>query len=72
MKIKATNYSPSEVVKILRENQEMTQKEFAKSINKPYSTYIKYEKNETRYTFETLQNICKKHNLEIIIQDKKK
>ena len=71
MKLSATKYQPGEVIKIIREWTELTQSEFAKSVNISESTIKNYEQNRRNYTFKTLVEICKLHDLEITIEKKK-
>lgn len=71
MKIKATNYEPKDIIKIIREWTELTQKDFAKSIGKAERTVQGLELGETGYSMKTLLKIAKIHGLEITIEKKK-
>lgn len=70
MKMVANDYESKDIFKILREWTELTQEDFAKSINKGKRTVQAYETGETSFTMETLLDIAKKHNLKIIIEKK--
>jgi len=71
MKIIATDYKANEVIKFIREYTGKTQTEFEKNINKTKNAVQYYEYGLRNYDFELLLKICKKENLEIIIQSKK-
>ena len=68
MKIKANEYEPKDMMKIIREWTELTQKEFGKSIGKAERTIQGLELGETGYSIKTLLKIAKVHNLEITIE----
>lgn len=71
MKLKLNDYSQTEVIKMIREWANMTQEEFAKSLNKNYRTIQRYESGELNYSISTIYEMMRKHDLEIIIQKKK-
>ncbi len=70
MEIKATKYKGKDILKFIRENSNMTQKEFAKTINKTRDWQASNETGRSRYFIDDLIEIAKVHNLEIIIKDK--
>ena len=70
MEIKATNYKGKDILKFIRQNTNMTQKEFAESINKTRDWQASNETGRSRYFIDDLINIAKIHNLEIIIKEK--
>lgn len=70
MKINANNYKANEILKFIRQNSNLTQKDFAKSINKSEDWQYSNECGRSRYFFSDLLEIAEKYNLEIIIQDK--
>lgn len=70
MKIIANNYEPKDVIKIIREWTELSQKDFAKSINKSKDTIQSYELGRINMNLNTLYEIAKKHNLIITIEKK--
>ncbi len=70
MKIIANNYQPNEIIKIIREWSEKTQKEFADSLNKNKNTIQSWELGRNKMTFNTLMEIAKKENLIITIERK--
>lgn len=67
MKISLNDYEPKDVIRIIREWTELTQKEFGKSINKHERTIQDYEAGRKRYYTETLKLIAKVHKVKIII-----
>ena len=62
--------SLKESIKIIREWTELTQQDFAKSINRSSKTIEGYEYGKINYNFDTFMKICKKHGIEIIIKKK--
>lgn len=75
MELKFNDYEPKDIIRIIREWTEETQKEFGKSIGKSERTIQDYESGRRRYYTETLEQICKIYNINIIIEkknDKKK
>ena len=71
MKIKANNYKGKDILKFIRENTNLTQKEFAKNIDKTRDWQASNEIGRCRYSVDDLIKIGNKYNLEIIIKDKK-
>ena len=70
MKIIANNYQPKEIIKIIREWSELTQKDFAKTINKSKDTIQSYELGRNKIKLDTFMEIAKKQNLIITIERK--
>ncbi len=70
MKIIANNYAPNEIIKIIREWTELTQKDFGKSINRSQRGIQDYEAGRRNFNFSTLLDIAKTHNLTITIEKK--
>ena len=70
MEINLSNYEPKDVIRIIREWTELTQKEFGKSIGNPERTIQDYESGKCRYYIDTLYEIAKVHNVKIIISKK--
>lgn len=70
MEINATKYKGKDILKFIRENSNMTQKEFAKTINKTKDWQASNETGRSRYFIDDLIEIAKAHNLDIIIKDK--
>ena len=66
MKIKANDYKANEVVKIIREWSELTQKEFGKTINRSERSIQSLESGDRHCTVDTLLQIAKTHNINII------
>lgn len=69
MKFIANNYEPKEIIKIIREWTELTQKELAQEIGKSKDTIQSYE-SRNKMTLDTFMNIMKKYNLEVTIEKK--
>ena len=67
MKIKASEYTPGEVLKFVRQATDLTQKEFAKTINKSEHWCQSNELGRSNYYFKDLLKLAKEHNFEIYI-----
>lgn len=72
MKIKANDYKASEIIKIIREWTELSQKEFGKTINRSRDSINNIENGRNRVFLETLLEIAKKHDVIITIEKKNK
>lgn len=72
MEIKANKYKANEILKFIRQNTNLTQKEFAKRVNKSEDWEYSNESGRSRYFFSDLLEIANKYDLEIIIKDKEK
>lgn len=70
MKVNMRNYSHGETIRIIREWTELTQKEFAKKINKSKRTIEQYEANKIDYNISTLLRIAEEFNIDIILEKK--
>lgn len=70
MEIKATKYKGKDILKFIRQNTNLTQQEFAKTINKTRDWQASNETGRSRYFIDDLIEIANVHNLEIIIKDK--
>ena len=70
MQLKANDYKPKEIVKIIREWTELTQKEFADSIHRSRKTIEAYEYGKVNVSLATFLKICKTHDIEIIVRKK--
>ena len=70
MKIKANNYKGKDILKFIRENTNLTQREFAENIDKTRDWQASNEIGRCRYSVDDLIKIANKYNLEIIIKDK--
>lgn len=70
MEIKANDFKPNEIIKILREWTELTQNDFADSLHLSRKTIECYEYGTRRITLATILKICKDHDMEIIIKKK--
>ena len=70
MKIKANEYEPEMVFKIIREWAQQTQTQFGESMNLSKMTIQAYERGVRRYSFETLMKIADQYGLTITIEKK--
>ncbi len=70
MKIIANDYTPKEIIRIIREWTELTQKEFGKTIHRSERGIQAFELGERNYDLNTLIQIAKVHGLKIIIEKK--
>lgn len=70
MKLKANNYKPDEILRFMREATDLTQKEFAKKINKSEHWQQSNELGRSNYYFKDFLEIANKNNFEIIIVKK--
>lgn len=68
MKFQATDYSPEDICRMLREWVNMTQEEFGKTINRRGRSVRMLESGESHLTVETLLNIAKTHGIKITVE----
>ncbi len=68
MKLIANNYEAKDIFKIIREWSGLTQKDFAKDINKSTRSIQDYEAGITKFSMNMLLDIAKKQNLKITIE----
>lgn len=72
MKIKANDYNAGEIIKIIREWTELSQKDFGKSIHRSRDSINSIENGRNRVFLETLLEIAKTHDITITIEKKRK
>jgi len=72
MKIKANDYTANEIIKIIREWTELSQKEFARSIGRSRDSINSIENGRNRIFLNTLLEIAKEHDITITIEKKTK
>lgn len=65
-------YKQNEILKFMREATNLTQKEFAMSINKSKDWVRKNEYGITNYYFKDLIEIAHKHGFKILIEKREK
>lgn len=70
MKVTLNKFEPKDVIRFIREDTGLSQKEFGKSINKSERTIQDYEAGRRRYYTDTLKLICKVHKIGITIEKK--
>ena len=68
--IKNYEYTKGELIKIMREWSEKTQKQFAKELGKSEISIQKYEADQVNYGIQTLLDIARKNNITITIEKK--
>ena len=71
MKIIANDYKPKEIMRIIREWSEKTQKEFAEEIDRSKDTVQSYELGRNKITLDKFMEIAKLENLIVTIEKKK-
>lgn len=71
MKINFKDYNRNEIIRIFREWTELTQKDFAKRINKSKRTVEDYESGKINYNIDTLLTISREFDIEIKAEKKK-
>lgn len=71
MEFKANKYNGKDIIKFIRENSNLTQKEFANKINKTRDWQASIEIGRCNCSIDDLIKIANNYNLEIIIKDKK-
>jgi len=72
MKVVANDYHIKDVIKIMREWTELTQKDFAKSLNKSKRTVECWESGMFAMSLKTFMEIAKKYGYTVTIEKKKK
>ena len=70
MKFTANDYTRGEIIKIIREWTELTQKEFGDKIGMSKSSIQDYELEKTNYGIDILMKISKEFNLTITVEKK--
>lgn len=68
MKFQATDYTPEDICRMLREWVNMTQEEFGRTINRSGRSVRMLESGESHLTVETLLNIAKTHGIKITVE----
>ena len=67
MKLNASKYETKDIIKIIREWTNKTQKEFGKDINKSNEWVKANEAGKTNYYFKNLLKLCEENNINTII-----
>ena len=67
-KANITNLKPQDIVLLIREWSEETQKEFAKTVNKRYSSITKIETGERNIYLYTFLEWCKINGIKVIME----
>lgn len=72
MKTIANDYTPEQIIRIIREWTELSQKDFGKTINRSESGIQAYELGNRNYNMQTLIQIANKHGITITLEKKGK
>ena len=67
MKLNASKYETKDIIKIIREWTNKTQKEFGKDINKSNEWVKAIKAGKTNYYFKNLLKLCEENNINTII-----
>ena len=70
MKIIANNYTPGEIIKIIRQWTELSQNDFGKTIERGRDAIAKIEGDTNKISLNKFMEIAKKHNIIITIEKK--
>ena len=70
MKLNLKDYTKGEAIRIMREWNNLTQKDFAKRIGKSKRTIEQYEAGTINYNIEVLETISKEFGIDIIFEKK--
>ena len=68
--IKDKTYTRGDIIRMIREWNDQTQKEFAKEIGKSTISIQKYEADELNYGIQVLFDLVYKHKIVITIEKK--
>lgn len=72
MKLRVNDYDPRDIIKFIREYSGLNQNDFAKQLDKSKDWQQSVELGRINYKFIDLLRAAKIHDLEIIIQSKKR
>lgn len=72
MKIVANDYTAPEIIRIIREWTELSQKEFGKTVHRSERGIQAFELGERNYSLQTLLQIANTHGITITIEKKGK
>ncbi len=72
MKIVANDYNPQEIIRIIREWTELSQRDLGKAIHRSESCIQSYELGNRNYNMQTLLQIANAHGITVIIEKKEK
>ena len=70
MKIILNDYEPKDIAKMIRESTDLSQKEFAKTVNRSEHSIKKIETGQRNIYLHTLLEWAKIHNIKIILEKK--
>lgn len=70
MRIIANNYTSKDIIKIIREWTEKSQKDFGKTFNKTRDSINNYENGRNRIYLNDFLEMCKNNNIKITLERK--
>ena len=70
MQMRANDYEPKDIARIIREWTGLSQKDFASALQKSKRTIEAWEYGETTMNLKTFLKIIKKYDIEIILRKK--
>lgn len=70
MKLNVKDYQNHDIIRILREYSNMTQKQLASKLSKHVRTIQRYEAGDIKIDFEVLREICKICDVTLTIESK--
>lgn len=68
--VNMVNYNPNEIMKMIRQWEELNQTEFASKIGKSKRSVQGYEQGEFMYSVATLMKIAKEFGYDIVLEKK--
>lgn len=72
MKFIANDYTQQEIIRIIREWTELSQKEFGKTIHRSEGSIQSFKLDRRNYTVQTLIQIANTHGIKITIEKEEK
>ncbi len=70
MRIIANDYQAKDIVRMIREWTELNQKDFGKTLSRSRDSINNIENGRNRMYLNDFMDMCKKHNVKIIIEKK--
>lgn len=71
MRILANDYQAKDIVRMIREWAELNQKDFGKTLSRSRDSINNIENGRNRMYLNDFMDMCKIHNVKIIIEKKK-
>ncbi len=70
VKLLANDYKPEDICRIMREWTELDREDFGKSVHRTKRSIQSLETGQRHFTVQTLLDIAKAHNMNVIIEKK--